>query len=135
MGNKTSQVKISFEDVQQRLAMTQDTYIMINTLPNNMQSCLIPNTVESHKEESVINGLLKHNADKEIIIYGLNNNDESVIRKYKQLLNLGFQNIYIYLGGVFEWLLLQDIYGTDNFPTTSRDLDIMKYKPRKNISY
>ena len=135
MGNKTSQVKISFEDVQQRLAMTQDTYVMINTLPNTMQTCLIPNTVDSSNEENVINGLLKHSADKEIIIYGLNNNDESVIRKYKQLLNLGFQNIFIYLGGLFEWLLLQDIYGTDNFPTTARELDIMKYKPRKNIAY
>ena len=61
----------------------------------------------------------------------MNNNDESVIRKYKQLVSLGFQNIYIYLGGMFEWLLLQDIYGNDNFPTTSRELDIMKYKPSK----
>lgn len=135
MGNKTSQVKISFEDMQQRIGTHNDLYVIINTLPNDMQNCLIPNTVESRNEEQVINNLLKHNADKEIIIYGLNNNDESVIRKYKQLVSLGFQNIYIYLGGLFEWLLLQDIYGTDNFPTTSRELDIMKYKPKKNITY
>ena len=32
---------------------------------------------------------------------------------------------------MFEWLLLQDIYGNDNFPTTSKDLDILKYKPKK----
>ena len=62
----------------------------------------------------------------------MNNNDESVIKKYKQLVSLGFENTYIYLGGMFEWLLLQDIYGNDNFPTTSRELDIMKYKPVKN---
>ena len=135
MGNKTSQVKISFEDMQQRIGAHNDIYVIINTLPHNMQNCLLPNTVESHNEEQVINNLLKHNADKEIIIYGLNNNDESVIRKYKQLVSLGFQNIFIYLGGLFEWLLLQDIYGNDNFPTTSRELDIMKYKPRKNISF
>lgn len=135
MGNKTSQVKISFEDMQHRIGRHNDLYVIINTLPNDMQNCLIPNTVESRNEEQVINNLLKHNADKEIIIYGLNNNDESVIRKYKQLVSLGFQNIYIYLGGLFEWLLLQDIYGTDNFPTSSRELDIMKYKPKKNITY
>ena len=33
------------------------------------------------------------------------------------------------MGGIFEWLLLQDIYGDDQFKTTSRELDILKYKP------
>ena len=131
MGNKTSQVKISFEDVQRHITLHDESYVMINTMPLNMQSCLIPSTVDSNNEENVINDLLKNNADKKIIIYGLNNNDESVIKKYKQLLSLGFQNIFIYLGGLFEWLLLQDIYGNDNFPTTIRELDIKKYNPTK----
>lgn len=134
MGNKTSQVKISFEDVQRHITLHDESYVMINTMPLNMQSCLIPSTVDSNNEENVINDLLKNNADKKIIIYGLNNNDESVIKKYKQLLSLGFQNIFIYLGGLFEWLLLQDIYGNDNFPTTIRELDIMKYKPTKKYN-
>jgi hypothetical protein len=30
---------------------------------------------------------------------------------------------------MFEWLLLQDIYGAASFPTTSKELDILKYKP------
>ena len=38
-----------------------------------------------------------------------------------------------YPGGVFEWLLLQDIYGNDNFPTTKKELDILKYKPKRQI--
>ena len=63
-----------------------------------------------------------------IIIYGKNNNDETVIKKYNQLIKLGFINVYIYLGGLFEWLLLQDIYGKDEFPTTSEELDILKYR-------
>ena len=29
---------------------------------------------------------------------------------------------------MFEWLLLQDIYGDDEFPTTTKELDILKYK-------
>ena len=44
---------------------------------------------------------------------------------------LGLKNIYIYSGGLFEWLLLQDIYGEDEFPTTSKELDILKFKPVK----
>jgi len=140
MGNKTSQIKISFDEVQNKIKGANGnanansnitTCIFINTLPENKQSCLIPTTTVSSDEEGTINNLLKNNSDVEIIIYGMNNNDESVIRKYKQLVSLGFQNIYIYLGGMFEWLLLQDIYGTENFPTTSRELDIMKYKPSK----
>ena len=34
----------------------------------------------------------------------------------------------MYTGGIFEWLLLQDIYGKDEFPTTSEELDILKYR-------
>ena len=27
----------------------------------------------------------------------------------------------------FEWLLLQDVFGEDLFPTTSKELDILKF--------
>jgi hypothetical protein len=53
--------------------------------------------------------------------------------KYDQLVGLGFKSVYIYPGGLFEWLLLQDIYGFDEFPTTKRVLDILKYKPDRNF--
>ena len=69
-----------------------------------------------------------------IIIYGRNCNDESIYKKYSQLLCLGFINVYIYTGGLFEWLCLQDIYSADLFPTTARELDILKYKPRSLFS-
>ena len=64
-----------------------------------------------------------------IIIYGKNCNDEKIYKKYQQLLSLGFYNVFVYPGGLFEWLLLQDIYGTEEFPTTSKQLDVLKYKP------
>ena len=37
---------------------------------------------------------------------------------------------------MFEWLLLQDIYGTELFPTTTKEVDLLKYKPCRllNIS-
>jgi enhancing lycopene biosynthesis protein 2 len=42
----------------------------------------------------------------------------------------------VYTGGLFEWLLLQDIYGTQEFLTTKKELDLLKFKPNKilNIS-
>jgi hypothetical protein len=48
-------------------------------------------------------------------------------------MNLGFQAVYLYVGGMFEWLCLQDIYGKDEFPTTTRQLDILKYKPPRTF--
>jgi hypothetical protein len=84
-----------------------------------------------------MNRYLNSNKNIRIIIYGRNSNDETIYKKYNQLVSLGFTNVYLYLGGLFEWLMLQDIYGFDDFPTTSRQLDILKYKPnqRFNISY
>jgi hypothetical protein len=64
-----------------------------------------------------------------IIVYGKNSCDSTAEKKYDQLIKLGFVNVYLYNGGLFEWLLLQDIYGKDEFPTTTNILDILKYKP------
>jgi hypothetical protein len=32
---------------------------------------------------------------------------------------------------MFEWLLLQDIFGNEEFQTTSREIDLLKYKGKK----
>ena len=58
----------------------------------------------------------------------------SIYDKYEQLSKLGLINIYIYPGGIFEWLCLQDIYGDELFPTTKKELDILKYKPRSKLN-
>jgi hypothetical protein len=34
----------------------------------------------------------------------------------------------------FEWLLLQDIYGDKEFPTTFKQLDLLKFKPIKKLN-
>jgi hypothetical protein len=52
-----------------------------------------------------------------------------VERKQMQLKKMGFRNVFVYLGGLFEWLLLQDIYGKLEFPTTSKQTDLLQYKP------
>ena len=136
MGNSQSIQKISFEDVQYILK-NPESHLLINTLSESEQDCLLPNTVLANQEESIINKCIRNGTKNiTIIIYGRNVNDEQIIKKYNQLLGLGFYRVYLYSGGLFEWLLLQDIYGQNEFPTTKKELDILKYKPNKvlNIS-
>ncbi len=127
MGNSQSIKKINFEDMQ-TVIKNPEIYLIINTLPPTEQTCLIINTMLAIDEENTINTLLKDNKNIRIVIYGKNCNDETTNKKYQQLLSLGFYNIYVYTGGMFEWLLLQDIYGKDLFPTTKKELDLLKYK-------
>jgi len=132
MGNTLSIKKISFKDMQEILY--NKNYYIINTLSLDNQSCLIKNTINPNDEVNIINNFMKTNKNINIILYGINNNDETLIKKYDQLISLGFKNIYIYIGGLFEWLLLQDIYGFDQFPTTSIVADILKYSSKKILN-
>ena len=118
--------KVNFEDIQNA---RQNHAIIINTLPHDMQSCLILNTINAYDEERILNEYLNKNKMICIYVYGKNSNDETIQIKYTQLKKLGFKNVYLYIGGLFEWLLLQDIYGNDEFQTTNNELDILKYKP------
>ena len=127
MGNTNSVNKISFKQMQ-TIIQNKD-YIIINTLSPDLQNCLITNTLNDNQEVSIINNLIKTNKERIIIIYGKNCIDETLIKKYTQLINLGFKNINVYVGGLFEWLMLQDIYGSDLFPTTSIEKDFLKYSP------
>ena len=128
MGGTSSVHKISFEDVQ-KYSESAGRVILINTLPAGDQYCLIPGTLGSGQEEARVNDIVKEAASWTVVIYGRNCNDDSVYEKYKQFIALGFPNVSIYLGGMFEWLCLQEIYGVEAFPTTSSQLDILKYKP------
>ena len=132
MGNNYSINKVNFEYIQKCIYYSNDKVFLINTLDYNKQECLIKNTLHASNEEEVLNKHLKLNKSIKIIIYGENCIDNKVISKYNQLYKLGFSNLYVYIGGLFEWLLLQDIYGDDEFPTTSKIIDILKYKG-KNI--
>ena len=126
MGNSLKINSINFEDMQYTINKNK---IIINTLCKDNQNCLIKNTLSVNNEVDVINKLISaSNLDEIIIIYGENSSDNKIYEKYKQLIGLGFTNIYVYIGGLFEWLLLQDIYGEDEFPTTNKILDILKYK-------
>ena len=134
MGNSQSINKINFETVQTIINnnTTCGKFIIINTLENNNQECLIKNTLSPEEEINELNNYLKNDKTINILIYGENCCDIKVIDKFNQLYKLGFANLYIYIGGLFEWLLLQDIYGDDEFPTTSKIIDILKYKGKSN---
>jgi hypothetical protein len=127
--------KVSFEDVQFAIKHPSD-FILINTLPIGEQDCLIKNTVSYQVEENIINDMLtKYDfKSKRIIIYGKNSSDETAEKKYDQLASLGFMHLHLYVGGIFEWLLLQDVYGKELFPTTANERDILKYKGRRQLN-
>jgi 23S rRNA pseudoU1915 N3-methylase RlmH len=135
MGNaQSSAQKINYEDIQYVLK-NPESHVLINTLHENEQTCLIPNTIHINQEEEIINRLIKNgNKNVKIIIYGKNCNDEKLYKKYSQLISLGFHSVYIYTGGMFEWLLLQDIYSSSEFPTTKKELDLLLFKPPKVLT-
>lgn len=126
--------KINFEDMQ--LVVKNPTYfLLINTMNAVEQDCLILTTLPYESEEKTINDMLNSYdlTSKKIVIYGKNANDETLDKKYSQLTGLGFNQVYLYCGGLFEWLMLQDIYGFDEFQTTKKQLDILKYKPERKL--
>ena len=123
MGGAISKItRIGFEELQQNLQQS----VLINTLPIHEQDVLIRGTTTAQQEVSKVEFALQHKMP--IIIYGKNARDASVYTKYEQLLTIGHTQVFIYPGGLFEWMLLQDIYGKDAFPTTSTCLDLLKFR-------
>lgn len=129
MGNTQSVKKINFEYMQGEIN-SNETFI-INTLPIDNQDCLIKGTLSPSRETEILNHYLKKNTTIKLIVYAMNASDDTLANKCYQLLKLGYKNIYVYPGGLFEWLLLQDIYGEELFPTTCLCRDHLKYKGNK----
>ena len=130
MGGNISIPKASVHEMQNVAKSTiNKTCILISTLPSHLQHCLIPTTLSIENEEEIINASISNKLNASIYVYGMNNNDDSVLTKYKQLISLGCSNVYIYHGGMFEWLLLQEVYGEEEFPTNGEELDILKFAP------
>ena len=119
---------VNYETLQSKISTS---IILLNTLSLDDQKYLIKGTINAVYEIGFMNDQLKKNKNIEIIIYGKDHYDTSVIKKYNQLKKLGFNNVSIYFGGLFEWALLQDIYGSSNFQTDGQikdPLQITKYK-------
>lgn len=121
MGNSNStnmrNYIVNFDNVNQIIAAG---HTIIHIMPPDQEICLIKNTLTANKEIERINQFIEQkHFDKTILIYGKNMGDYNVIlQRHNQMRNLGFTRVYIYLGGLFEWLLLQELYGAANFPTS-----------------
>jgi len=131
----TTEWHVNFEDVQAVINNNSRKYILINTLSDEFQKCVIRGTLPAAQEESRINDIISGNdANGEsitIVVYGKNATDTSVYKKYEQLIKHGITNVRIYVGGMFEWLLLQDIYGQELFPTagvSGVNLDLLAFR-------
>jgi len=129
MGNSVSKQNIAnFEDVQK--FVSERDHVILNVMDDTDQDTLISKTLSAVAEVDALNTLMDDGEfDRKILVYGRNCGDvEKVLKKQKQLVALGFTEVYIYLGGLFEWVLLQDIYGMELFKTTRRVADILRYK-------
>lgn len=130
----------SYKDVQNIIRNTQSNSILLNTMTKDKQQCIIKGTCDIHQEEYIINNSIQNNSSTLIIIYGCHNCDQSVFKKFQQLRTLGFCNVYIYSGGLFEWLCLQDIYGDEFFQTTNKShskIELLDFAPNEycNLLY
>ena len=128
MGNFLSKNVNKIDPINLQSFINNKNYILINTLSESEQDCLIKNTINASNEVEIINNYIQNNKNINIVIYGKNSHDEKIVKKYSQLKSIGFTNLYLYIGGLFEWLLLQEIYGNAEFETTSKSYDILKYK-------
>jgi hypothetical protein len=139
---------INFEDVQTiigsgsgsdwRKHKDHEHFLLISTLDAGRQDCIIKTTILAKDEEAQMNDIISGQIDYAdnitVVVYGKNATDEKVMAKYTQLKTLGISNVCVYLGGMFEWLLLQDIYGSDLFPTTGKCLDILEFRSPSILS-
>jgi hypothetical protein len=128
MGNAPLIRRASFEDVQYAI---QGKCLLISVLGDHEQSVLVKGTVPASDEVRLVEDALSHK--REILVYGLHSSDARVLAKCEQIIKLGGQPV-AYVGGLFEWLLLQDIYGTDSFPTMGFTLDHLHFKPNNVLS-
>jgi hypothetical protein len=147
MGNALSSLAISgsknrinFEDVQAIVSGSgsNGNMIMISTLPTEFQKCVIRGTIPAENEEVLMNNIISgkdvRGDNITVVVYGKNAADETVTEKYDQLIKLGMPRVCIYTGGMFEWLLLQDVYGVELFPTTGNELDILRYRAPRFVA-
>jgi len=134
MGNNET-TQIGFDVVQDFLQTktTNTNTILVSTLSKTDQECMIQTTKSPEEEETIINEMLEKTSNiTRIILYGKNARDATLSKKANQLKTLGLLSriqLQVYNGGMFEWLLLQEIYGAELFPTTTKTMvDLLKYK-------
>ena len=105
MGNQMSIRKVNFEDIQNVLNGNNNyggQYILINTTIIVLkQNCILSKTIHYSEEERVINKFLEKYKTYQLLFME-NANDASAYKKYTQLVELGFQNVFLYPRGLLN---------------------------------
>ncbi len=92
------------------LNQEEGTYCLINTLPEHRQDCVIAHTLPCAEEEATLNRWLSRwEVHRPIVIYGQHAGDATIYRKYNQCVAVGFEQVFVYLGGMMEWMLLRSV--------------------------
>lgn len=126
----------TFDTMLSYIQSSNETIHFINILPVTKQQYLLPKTISAESEEQFINDFVDTMTMDipTIVIYGNNANDVDVLQeKCRELNALGFTNVGIYLGGLFEWTMLGDIYGITEFPIIGNRgiVDILQFRPKQ----
>ena len=134
MGNAQSLAKVTYEYVKE-ISTNNTQTLLVSTLKRDKEKYGIVRTLPIDNEENYINELInKRQYDVIIVVYGENMYDATVITKYHQLKKIGFNYCYIYFGGLFEWFLLQDVYGSEMFPTKNTPINsCLDFKPKGDV--
>lgn len=88
----------------------------------------IEGTVDGDKANQVLDKCLREDPSKLVVFYGLNSTDSAPLHRWNNATQLGLENAHVYCGGMFEWLILGELYGNDMFPVTSIQDDLLKFK-------
>ncbi len=129
----TSQSSINYANYCDIQNAVRSGKTVVHIMDVSDETILIKGTLTAYQEVEKINLWISNGAfDNEIYIYGYSNADfNKLLQRHKQLLGLGFHKVYIYFGGMFEWLLLRDVYGATEFPLDGlikgAMVDILKY--------
>ena len=124
MGNHQSvSDRVNFDDVVSKEATT----ILINVMEDVDQNVLIKGTVPCNDEVAEVQKAILERST--VIVYGRNCHDDRVFSKYVQIKKLGGKP-KVYLGGLFEWMLLHEVYGNDRFPLTTDKFELYQYRPK-----
>jgi hypothetical protein len=116
--------KANFEQMQEAL---RTRAVIINVLGEKEQGVLILGTQTLATEVAAVEAAISSKAV--VYVYGTNDHDARAVAKCEQLEKLGAKP-RLYVGGLFEWLLLQDIFGAEHFPTTAKTNQLLDFRPK-----
>jgi len=113
--------------------------LILSTMITQRGSPFILGTLSKQLEEVTLSAMLRTKRfNIPILVYGHNSFDKTVETMCNILLNRGFTHVFVYIGGMFEWLLLNKLYGNNacpikctccNTPTCWAKPDPLKFSP------